>query len=244
MCVMYFNIKRRPLSKILHCRNIILSPNIQTVMSHIKTEKEVFGAVSQFVRDQYSEGSDFEYLFGSCLPQLQFPPALRISYRQALSTFKHITPSMPFLILHLQPPNVSTQSVQLKEYLSALSRVFVEMLIVVMLAQFIGNRHGSGRSFPVFIKAHCRPDSGPGFPIHIHVGSIRLISIFYSYIRSHLQLNVFLDSFQTKWRAYFSLQRIRYVLSPQLHTDLISLSIQHKLYSSAQSSIRAVYKGI
>jgi hypothetical protein len=75
-------------------------------MSHIKTEKEVFGGISQFVRDQCSEGSDFEYLFASCLTQLKFRIAFRISYRQNLSTFKHvytyITPSLAI-------PNSSVQ---------------------------------------------------------------------------------------------------------------------------------------
>jgi len=28
-------------------------------VTHIKTKKEVFGGISQFVRDQCSEGSDF-----------------------------------------------------------------------------------------------------------------------------------------------------------------------------------------
>jgi hypothetical protein len=59
--------------------------------------------------------------------------------------------------------------------------------------------------------------------------------------------NFFLDIFQIKCRAYFSLHHVCYVLSPHHHPYLMSLilfSIQHKLYSSAQISFYAVYKAI
>ena len=97
---------------------------------------------------------------------------------------------------------------QLKSYLTALSRVFVEMLIVVMLIvvmliQFIGNRLRSRRYVLLFTKARCRPDAGPLYPIHIHVGSIRLISIFFSYLRSHLERNFFLNIFPIKMTCIF-----------------------------------------
>jgi hypothetical protein len=135
----------------------------------------------------------------------------------------------------------------MKSCLTALSRVFVEMLIVVMLVQFIGNRPGSGRYFPLFTKARCRPDYGPLYPMNIHDCRIRFISIFFSYLRPHFQLNFFLDIFQIKCGAYFSLHHLFYVLPSHHHPDLMSLvlfSIQHKLYSSAQSSFHAVYTSI
>ena len=52
----------------------------------------------------------------------------------------------------------------LESYLTALSRVFVEMLIVVMLVQFIGHRQGSGKLLYSVYKSRCGPYSGPVRP--------------------------------------------------------------------------------